>query len=64
MLSRLRYREWFSLNLDQQGESPVGFLRLKRNNMHTRLKLLTTAILLANAPLLIAQEPAEDATDT
>src|SRR5688572_12343729 len=32
--------------------------------MHTKLKLLTAAVLLANAPLLLAQDPAEDATDS
>jgi hypothetical protein len=63
-LSRFRYLERPNLNLDQQDESPVGFLRLKRKNMHTRLKLLTTAILLANIPSVLAQEPAADTTDT
>jgi outer membrane receptor protein involved in Fe transport len=59
VLNRFRYRDRFGLNLDQQDESPVGFFRLKRKDMHTRLNLLTAAILLANAPLLLAQEPAE-----
>jgi outer membrane cobalamin receptor len=31
--------------------------------MHTKLKLLTAAVLLANAPLLLAQEPAGETTD-
>lgn len=31
--------------------------------MHTRLKLLTSAVLLANVPLLLAQEPSADTTD-